>query len=142
MQRRVYTTVVKGFLNAFNFKPDSGTTGFQIDELVRNIFAENPIEGFVFNHGLGHGIGINVHEAPPNLSCGEIAKSEIKENMCFTIEPGLYNKEHFGVRLENSCYLKDGKINSFTNMCYEKKLIDFDLLSDCEKEWLAEFEVK
>ncbi len=142
LQRRVYTTVLKGFLNAFNFKPDSRTTGFQIDELVRNIFAENPIEGFVFNHGLGHGIGINVHEAPPNLSCGEIAKSEIKENMCFTIEPGLYNKEHFGVRLENSCYLKDGKINSFTNMCYEKKLIDFDLLSDCEKEWLAEFEVK
>ena len=120
---------------------ETGTTGFQIDELVRNIFEENKIEGFVFNHGLGHGLGINVHEAPPNLSNGELAKTEIKENMCFTIEPGLYNRDYFGVRLENSCYLKDGSINSFTNMCYEKKLIDFNLLTDNEKEWLSHFEV-
>lgn len=141
LQRKVYTTVLKSFLNAFNFKMETGTTGFQIDELVRNIFEENKIEGFVFNHGLGHGLGINVHEAPPNLSNGELAKTEIKENMCFTIEPGLYNRDYFGVRLENSCYLKDGSINSFTNMCYEKKLIDFNLLTDNEKEWLSHFEV-
>ena len=56
--------------------------------------------------------------------------------MCFTIEPGLYNKEHFGVRLENSCYLENGEIKSFTNMCYEKKLIDFSMLNEQEKEWL------
>ena len=61
--------------------------------------------------------------------------------MCFTIEPGLYNKEHFGVRLENSCYYKNGKINSFVNMCYEKKLINFDMLTVQELEWLGEFEV-
>ena len=107
----------------------------------REIFAENKIDGFEFNHGLGHGLGINVHECPPNLSCNEIAKSTLAENMCFTIEPGLYNKEHFGVRLENSCYLKDGKINSFTKMCYEEKLIDETLLTDTEKQWLKSFEV-
>ena len=94
-----------------------------------------------FSHGLGHGVGISVHEAPPNLSKNEIAKTVIKNNMCFTIEPGLYNRDYFGVRLENSCYLKDGSINSFTNMCYEKKLIDFNLLTDNEKEWLSHFEV-
>ncbi len=141
LQKKVYTTVLKAFLNAFNFKVSAGTSGFEIDVKVREIFDENKIEGFVFNHGLGHGLGINVHEAPPSLSANEIAKTPIKENMCFTIEPGLYNGEHFGVRLENSCYLKEGKIVSFTNMCYEEKLIDFALLSEQEKEWLKVFEV-
>ena len=138
LQKRVYTTVLKMFLNAYN----SGlNVGYEIDALARKIYSENEIEGFVFNHGLGHGIGVNVHEYPPNLSKNELAKVEIKDNMCFTIEPGLYNESHFGVRLENSCYMKNGKITSFVHMNYEKKLIDFSLLTEQEKEWLKEFEV-
>lgn len=138
LQKRVYTTVLKMFLNAYN---SNFKTGYEIDALARDIYSKNEIEGFEFNHGLGHGIGINVHEYPPNLSKNEIAKAEIKDNMCFTIEPGLYNEKHFGVRLENSCYMKDGKITSFVNMNYEKKLIDFSMLTEQEKEWLKEFEV-
>lgn len=138
LQKCVYTTVLKMFLNAYNF---NFKTGYEIDALARKIYSENEIEGFVFNHGLGHGIGVSVHEYPPNLSKNEMAKVEIKDNMCFTIEPGLYNENHFGVRLENSCYMKDGKINSFVQMNYEKKLIDFSMLNEQEKEWLKEFEV-
>ena len=138
LQKRVYTTVLKMFLNAYN---SNFKTGYEIDALARDIYSKNEIEGFEFNHGLGHGIGINVHEYPPNLSKNEIAKAEIKDNMCFTIEPGLYNEKHFGVRLENSCYMKDSKITSFVNMNYEKKLIDFSMLTEQEKEWLKEFEV-
>lgn len=178
LQKRVYTTVLKMFLNAYNstHHPSSGLrlfghpltqgtretdlnickedyvrstpqgardkcTGYDIDALARDIYAQNEIDGFMFNHGLGHGIGINVHEYPPNLSKNEMAKVEIKDNMCFTIEPGLYNENHFGVRLENSCYMKNGKIHSFVHMNYEKKLIDYSLLSEQEKEWLKEFEV-
>lgn len=141
LQKRVYTTVLRAFLLAFNTKICDGTSGFDIDNTVRNFFAENPIEGFVFNHGLGHGIGINVHEAPPNLGLSDIAKTPLLENMCFTIEPGLYNAEHFGIRLENSCYIKNGKINSFVKMPYERKLIDFSLMTELEKEWLKDFEV-
>lgn len=138
LQKRVYTTVVKMFLNAYN---SNFKTGYEIDALARDIYSKNEIEGFEFNHGLGHGIGINVHEYPPNLSKNDMAKVEIKDNMCFTIEPGLYNENHFGVRLENSCYMKDGKITSFVHMNYEKKLIDFSMLTGQEKEWLKEFEV-
>lgn len=148
LQKRVYTTVLKMFLNSYNYCLLSeregdcfAVEGFFIDALARKIYSENEIEGFVFNHGLGHGIGVSVHEYPPNLSKNEMAKVEIKDGMCFTIEPGLYNENHFGVRLENSCYMKDGKINSFVKMNYEKKLIDFSLLSEQEKEWLKEFEV-
>ena len=141
LQKTVYTTVLKAFLHAFNFS-GKDFCGYDPDLLVRKIFDENKIAGFEFNHGLGHGIGISVHEAPPNLSKNSIAKTKITENMCFTIEPGLYNKEHFGVRLENSCYYKDGKINSFVNMCYEDKLIDYGMLTQQEKTLLGNFEVK
>lgn len=137
LQRKVYTTVLKAFLNAYNadFK-----TGFEYDALAHSVL-DNKIQGFVFNHGLGHGIGINVHEAPPNLSGNEIAKSELKDNMTFTIEPGLYNPDYFGVRLENSCYKKDGKIHSFVKMGYEGKLIDYNLLTYQEQVWLKDFEI-
>lgn len=142
LQKKIYTTVLKAFLNAYNYPISQNTSGYDIDNLVREIFNKNPIEGFEFNHGLGHGIGVSVHEYPPNLSRNEMAKVKLENNMCFTIEPGLYNKEHFGVRLENSCYLKNGKIESFVKMNFEKKLIDYSLLTEKEKVWLEEFEVK
>lgn len=144
LQKKVYTVVLKMFLNAYNYKPvpaNGKFIGYNIDEFARKIYSENEIEGFVFNHGLGHGIGVSVHEYPPNLSKNEMAKVEIKDNMCFTIEPGLYNENYFGVRLENSCYMKNGKITSLVHMNYEKKLIDFAMLNEQEKEWLKEFEV-
>lgn len=153
LQRRVYTTVLKAFLNAFNYlnnpltltfshngRGDNAPCGFEIDKLAHSIL-DNKIEGFTFGHGLGHGIGINVHEAPPNLSQNEIAKTQIVDGMTFTIEPGLYNPEHFGVRLENSCYMECGKIHSFVKMGYEGKLINYDLLNEQEKEWLKDFKI-
>lgn len=139
LQRRVYTTVLKAFLNAFNADIAAGT-GYDLDQLAHKIL-DTAVPDFKFNHGLGHGIGINVHEAPPALNQSEIAQTEILDNMTFTIEPGLYNPEYFGVRLENSCYKKDGKICSFVKMGYEGKLIDFDLLSTQEQEWLKEFTI-
>ena len=139
LQKQVYTTVLRTFLNCYNCQ--NFETGYDIDATARFFIQSNLIEGFVFNHGLGHGIGINVHENPPSLSPGELGKSKIQNNMCFTIEPGLYNEKHFGVRLENSCYLDNGKIQSFSSMPFESKLINFDLLSEQEKEWLEEFEV-
>ena len=137
LQKEVYTTVLKAFLNAF--KSDANT-GYELDRIAHTVL-DNKIEGFSMGHGLGHGIGINVHEAPPALNKTEIAKQPFIDNMCYTIEPGLYNPEFFGVRLENSCYRKDGKNYSFAKMGYEGKLINYDLLTKEEKEWLKDFEI-
>ena len=139
LHKQVYTTVLKTFLNCFNCQIFE--TGFDIDATARFCIQKNLIEGFNFNHGLGHGIGINVHENPPSLSQSELGKTKLKDNMCFTIEPGLYNANHFGIRLENSCYLENGVIKSFTNMPFEKNLINYDMLNEQEKIWLEEFEV-
>lgn len=146
LQKKVYTTVLKGFLKAFNKKINSKTTGFSLDRAARKILEENKPSGFEFSHSLGHGIGIGVHESPPSLAFSPLAKTPLVENMCFTIEPGLYNAKHFGVRLENSCYIeKDGEslvIKSFSDMCFEDKLIDYDLLTPTEKRQLKKFKVK
>ena len=137
LQRKVYTTVLKAFLSCFN---SNFSTGIEFDTHAHSML-DNAIDGFTFNHGLGHGIGINVHEAPPNLSQNKIAETEIKNGMCFTIEPGLYNPKYFGIRLENSCYKKDWKIHSFVKMGYESKLIDYSMLNENENTWLSEFMV-
>lgn len=141
-QKLIYTLVLKSFLKAFNTQLTEMTTGYDIGTDAKSYLDSLAPEGFVFNHGLGHGIGISVHENPPRLSTIESSKTILKENMCFTIEPGLYCKDFGGVRLENSVYIKGGKIKSFVHMCYEKKLIDESLLNDTEKQWLSEFEVK
>lgn len=146
MQKTVYTIVLKGFLAAFNKKITPKTSGYDLDKAARKVIDPLAPKGFAFSHALGHGIGINVHEAPPNLGHSPIAKNPLKPNMCFTIEPGLYKKGFGGVRLENSCYLaQEGdklSIKSFSKMCFEEKLIDFELLTAREKKWLNFFDVK
>lgn len=148
MQQKVYTTVLKGFLKAFNKKITPTSSGFTLDKAARTVLEIHKPLGFEFSHSLGHGIGISVHESPPSLAFSPTAKTPLKTNMCFTIEPGLYCSKFFGVRLENSCYLgkrkkEKGKsefvIKSFSNMCFEKKLIDFKLLTPTEKKQLKKF---
>lgn len=144
LQKKIYTLVLKAFLNAYNYAKthlERPYTGFDVDSVVQKLFSETDTQGFVFNHGLGHGIGINVHEFPPRLSKHETSKVELKDGMCFSIEPGLYKEGYFGVRLENSCYYKNNNIHSFVKMNYEKNLIDFSILTEQEKVWLEEFEV-
>ena len=137
LQKQVYTTVLKSFLNCYN---SEAKTGQELDKLAHQILDES-VDKFVFSHGLGHGIGINVHEAPPCLNQSETAKEEFVDGMCYTIEPGLYNSNKFGVRLENSCYRKDGKNCSFVKMGFERKLIDLKLLTEQERIWLKEFKL-
>ena len=142
LQKEIYTVVLKGFLKAINYKIKDNVTGFSIDLATRKVLNADKRAGFEFSHSLGHGIGISVHECPPSLSPSKLAKIQLVPNMCFTIEPGLYNPDYFGVRLENSCYLdKTMTIKSFSDMCFEEKLINFDMLTSTEKRQLKAFKV-
>ncbi|MBI5073017.1 aminopeptidase P family protein [Candidatus Woesearchaeota archaeon] len=63
---------------------------------------------FNYPHSLGHGIGVEVHEAP-NIS--PKSKDKIEENMCFTIEPGMYIPNKLGIRIEDDLWItKSGPI--------------------------------
>ena len=63
-----------------------------------------------FIHSLGHGVGVEIHEAP---SFSEEAKQTIKQNHIFTIEPGIYFPGKYGIRIEDTL-LFDGKAKILT----------------------------
>ena len=63
--------------------------------------------GEFFTHSLGHGVGLNIHEYPTLSPKG---KGELVENTVFTIEPGVYLDYKFGVRIEDTVVIKEGKV--------------------------------
>ncbi len=65
-----------------------------------------------FTHGLGHGVGVEVHELP-NLTLN--SKDKIRQNMIFTIEPGIYIPKKFGIRIEDTVLMKK-KLDVFTKV--------------------------
>lgn len=136
LQKQIYTLVLKAFLKAYS---DDSKNGYELDAMIRDFFDKNKVDNFVFSHGLGHGIGISVHEMPPSLSKSKVAKTKLQNGMTFTIEPGLYNVEKFGIRLENSFYKKNNRKISFVKIGFERKLIDFSFLKKKELFLLKDF---
>lgn len=67
------------------------------------------VQGFV--HGLGHGLGLNIHERPM-FSLASSAEETLQPGVVITVEPGLYYPDQgFGVRLEDSVYIaEDGRV--------------------------------
>ena len=60
-----------------------------------------------FTHGLGHGVGVEIHEMP-NLTLN--SRDRIKNNMVFTVEPGIYISKKFGIRIEDTILFKNKPI--------------------------------
>ena len=77
-----------------------GITAQQADAIARDIISAAGHAGH-FGHGLGHGVGLDIHEAP-GLSPRETAASEIiKPGMTVTVEPGVYIPGWGGIRIED-----------------------------------------
>lgn len=98
-------------------KITDGTTGREADAFARDYLKKFGLDEY-FTHSLGHGIGINIHEFP-RLS----VKSEdiLKNGMVFSDEPGVYFEGEYGIRIEDSITLQNGKVVSLTNS--DKNLI-------------------
>lgn len=100
--RRVYETVLEAQLAAIDFIK-AGVRCFDADRTARDIIT-NVGYGEYFPHGLGHGVGVLVHEAPTlNSKSEEI----LEKNMVITIEPGIYIPDKFGVRIEDLAIVTD-----------------------------------
>ena len=90
-------------------KITAGMTGKEADAIARD-YLKSQGYGELFTHSLGHGIGLNVHEKPTLSPRGE----QILENgMVFSDEPGVYVAGEYGIRIEDTVTLKDGRIVSF-----------------------------
>lgn len=105
--KRVYETVLEAQLAAIEFIK-AGVACFDADKVARDIIT-NAGYGEYYPHGLGHGVGILVHEAPTlNAKSTEI----LEKDMVITIEPGIYIPNKFGVRIEDLAIVTDfGIIN-------------------------------
>lgn len=70
--------------------------------------------GWTMPHSLGHGIGLDAHEAPLLRSIGEPSQPALLPGMVFTIEPGLYHPAHGGVRWENDMLMTEREARVLT----------------------------
>lgn len=106
-QRKVYDTVLEANLKALE-AIKAGVIGSDIDKIARDIIYNAGYEG-KFGHGLGHSVGLEVHENPRfSPTCNE----EILENVIMTVEPGIYLENKYGVRIEDMILVtKTGYIN-------------------------------
>jgi Xaa-Pro aminopeptidase len=77
----------------------------QIDDIARGHIESKGFKEY-FGHGLGHGVGLAIHESP-SISPLDERDMEINKNMVFTVEPGIYLPDWGGVRLENMVRVTD-----------------------------------
>jgi Xaa-Pro aminopeptidase len=136
----IFTRVLKGHIAVANFKLKKNTSGSEVDFHARKYLRKI---GLDYKHGTGHGVGyfLNVHEGPHAISHRN--KINFKVGMIVSNEPGYYEKNKFGIRIENLVYVKgDKKKMAFENLTMapiDKELINFEKLNNVEKEWLNNY---
>lgn len=100
--RQVYDTVLQAQL-ACCHAAKAGQRGCDVDKIARDIIDASPYKG-CFGHGLGHSVGIEIHENPRYAAtCKEV----VQAGTVMTIEPGIYLPGRFGVRIEDTVLVKE-----------------------------------
>lgn len=87
-----------------------GVIGADLDKIAREHLARAGL-GEAFTHGLGHGIGLEVHEAPMLKDWHQ----PLEAGMVFTMEPGVYLSGVIGIRIEDDVHLTDAGAVRLTN---------------------------
>lgn len=142
----MYTLVLKAHIALASTIFPRGTCGMQLDAIARRPLWE---QGFDYEHGTGHGVGhlLAVHEGPQNIST-KSSTVPLEVGMVTSIEPGYYEADEFGIRLENLYEVCQCSQPGCQNMlCFEPlTLVPFDtrliireMLSPAERSWLNEY---
>jgi len=106
-QREVYNVVLRAQHAALD-KIRPGAMCSDIDSIARALIDGTEFAG-LFGHGLGHGIGLEVHESP---QFSRVCETKLEPGMVLSVEPGIYIPGEFGVRIEDVVAItEDGFIN-------------------------------
>ena len=136
-EKEMYTRVLLGNLSLERLIFKKGKKLKDLDAVPRSylyMVAED------YQHGTSHGVGhfLNVHEGPYGLP--------LSPGNIITNEPGYYEKDNFGIRIENEVLVvvkdKEKNLLGFENLTfipYERNLIDMDLISNDFKKYIDNF---
>ncbi|WP_322892880.1 MULTISPECIES: aminopeptidase P family protein [unclassified Yoonia] len=146
--RACYTRVLQGMIAISHIRFPKGVGGQHLDALAR---APLWLAGMDYDHGTGHGVGsyLSVHEGPQSLS----RRSEValQAGMILSNEPGYYRPGDFGIRIENLIVTVDAPalqgaddramlaFDTLTYVPFDRRLIDSDLLSRAERDWIDRY---
>ena len=109
-QEKIYNLVLEAQNKAIKILR-AGISGKRADLLTRKFFEkENLAENFL--HNLGHGVGLEIHEIP---TLGQTYKEKLPAGAVVTVEPGIYLKKSFGVRIEDMVILDGYKARNLTH---------------------------
>lgn len=147
-----YTEVLKAHINCAMQQFPKGTTGAQLDGITRYTLWQEKLD---FGHGTGHGVGafLNVHEGPNGIS--KRVSETLEPGMVTSIEPGYYQPNWGGIRIENLYVVKDLSAETeqqsdanttpwygfepLTYVPFERRLIDLNRLSEKQRQWLEKY---
>lgn len=148
--RERYTLVLKGLIAISTLRFPAGTRGCDLDAFARHALWQR---GLDYAHGTGHGVGsyLSVHEGPQRLA--KTGTEKLLAGMILSNEPGYYKEGHYGIRLENLIVvtppadIAGGEIamHSFETLTlapFDRRLIELDLLSPAERDWLDAYHAR
>ena len=135
-----FTRVLKGHIAVINCDLKKNYSGYLIDRLARKPLKDI---GLDYSHGTGHGVGFfsNVHEGPQGIT--KYNNVKLENGMILSNEPGYYQKNKYGIRIENLIYVKKFKKKiGFENLTYvplDVDIINFKMLNSIEKKYLFDY---
>ncbi|XP_008802676.2 aminopeptidase P2 isoform X2 [Phoenix dactylifera] len=149
-QKECFTRVLQGHIALDQAVFPEHTPGFVLDVLARSSLWKI---GLDYRHGTGHGVGaaLNVHEGPQSISFRYGNMTALQKGMVVSNEPGYYEDNSFGIRIENLLLVEVVKLpNCFGGIGYlgfekltfvpiQSKLVDVSLLSPMEINWLNDY---
>lgn len=147
-QKEAYTRVLMGQIDTARSIFPARTKGDSLDVWARHSLWE---VGLNYRHGTGHGIGsfLGVHEWPVGIGSGQTWL--LDEGMFTSIEPGYYQDNEFGIRIEDIVMVVKADTKhmfggipylTFEHVSlvpYERKLIDLSILNEQQIHWLNNY---
>ena len=148
-QKRDYTLVLQAHIAIAQARFPDKIAMPLLDSIARAPLWQH---GLDYAHGTGHGVGyfLNVHEGPQSLSLNApiSPRTRVHAGMVTSIEPGIYRKGQWGVRLENLVVAKASAHAGFLEfvpltLCpFEPRLIVRTMLTEAQKEWLDSYHAR